>query len=166
MSSKLLNNITKIMLLSIFLLTFYAGSSVVLAQAPEAAACETLQRVTGESCNDQVGENAETVIQDTSDTVLGWLAIAGASIVVIMIVYGGILYAISGGDQNRVATAKKTIIYALVGLLVMVMAGFIINTVIGFADDATDGSSDPPPQFQGPPALFPGNNGTPGNSGT
>jgi len=57
------------------------------------------------------------------------LFIVGA-ISVIMIIIGGIRYVISGGDTGNVATAKNTILYAIVGLIVAIMAYAIINFVI------------------------------------
>ena len=49
---------------------------------------------------------------------------------VIMIVYGGILYVISAGDSGRVSKAKNTIMYAIVGLIVALLAYAIVNFVI------------------------------------
>ena len=49
---------------------------------------------------------------------------------VIMIVYGGILYVISAGDSGRVSKAKNTIMYAIVGLVVALLAYAIVNFVI------------------------------------
>ena len=58
------------------------------------------------------------------------LFIVGA-VAVIMIVIGGLRYVISGGDQANVAAAKNTILYALVGVIVAILAYSVINFVIG-----------------------------------
>ena len=58
------------------------------------------------------------------------LYIIGA-VAVIMIVFGGIRYVISGGDSAQVTAAKNTILYAVVGLVVALLAYAIINFVIG-----------------------------------
>ncbi len=57
------------------------------------------------------------------------LFIVGA-ISVIMIVIGGLRYVISGGNSANVTTAKNTILYAIVGLIISIMAYAIINFVI------------------------------------
>ena len=58
------------------------------------------------------------------------LFIVGA-ISVIMIVIGGLRYVVSGGNSSNVTTAKNTILYAIVGLIIAIMAYAIINFVIG-----------------------------------
>ncbi len=58
------------------------------------------------------------------------LFIIGA-ISVLMLIYGGIRYTISGGDSNAVTAAKNTILYAVVGIVVAIMAYAIVNYVIG-----------------------------------
>ena len=47
-----------------------------------------------------------------------------------MLVWGGIKYTTSAGDTNKVASAKNTIIYAIIGLIVSIMAYAIVNFVI------------------------------------
>ena len=49
---------------------------------------------------------------------------------VIMLIYGGIRYTISGGDSAQVTAAKNTIMYAIVGVVVALLAYAIINFVI------------------------------------
>jgi multisubunit Na+/H+ antiporter MnhB subunit len=57
------------------------------------------------------------------------LFILGA-VAVIMIVIGGIKYTTSNGDASSVTSAKNTIMYAVVGLIVALMAYAIVNFVI------------------------------------
>lgn len=60
---------------------------------------------------------------------------------VIMLIFGGFRYVISGGQKEAVTSAKNTILYAIVGLLVAIFAYAIIKFVIGAAigtDSATD----------------------------
>ena len=52
------------------------------------------------------------------------------AISVIMIVYGGIRYTTSGGNDKNVTAAKDTILYAVVGLVVAILAYAIVNFVI------------------------------------
>lgn len=53
-----------------------------------------------------------------------------ASVAVIFIVVGGIQYMTSAGDAGKVKTAKNTILYALIGLVVCVLAFAIVNWLI------------------------------------
>ena len=51
-------------------------------------------------------------------------------IAVIMIIVGGIRYTTSGGSSSEIDTAKNTIIYAVVGLVIAIMAYAIVNFVL------------------------------------
>jgi hypothetical protein len=69
------------------------------------------------------------------------LFIVGA-IAVIMIVIGGLRYVVSGGDATQVQSAKNTILYALVGVIVAILAYAAVNFVIGsFVPTANTSSS-------------------------
>lgn len=57
------------------------------------------------------------------------LFVVGA-VSVVMIIYGGLRYVISGGNTANVTVAKNTILYAVVGLIISIMAYAIINFVI------------------------------------
>ncbi len=58
------------------------------------------------------------------------LFIVGA-LAVIMIIWGGIRYAVSGGNSSAVTAAKNTIMYALIGLVVAFLAFAAVNFVLG-----------------------------------
>lgn len=60
-------------------------------------------------------------------SILAWV-IGAAS--VIMIIIGGIKYVTSSGDTNSVNSAKQTILYAAIGVVVSLMAQGIIYFVI------------------------------------
>ncbi|NCU37967.1 hypothetical protein EOL96_02820 [Candidatus Saccharibacteria bacterium] len=51
---------------------------------------------------------------------------------VIMIIIGGIKYTISSGDSATLTSAKNTIIYSIVGLIVAMSATAIITLVINY----------------------------------
>lgn len=58
------------------------------------------------------------------------LFIIGA-ISVIMLIIGGIRYVVSGGDSSAVTAAKNTILYAVIGIIVALLAYALVNFVIG-----------------------------------
>lgn len=49
---------------------------------------------------------------------------------VVMLIYGGIRYTISGGKQESVTAAKNTILYAIVGIVVALLAYAIVGFVV------------------------------------
>lgn len=63
------------------------------------------------------------------NTVANILIFIVGIIAVIMLIIGGIRYAVSGGDQSAVTSAKNTILYAIVGLIIAFLAFAIVNFV-------------------------------------
>ena len=49
---------------------------------------------------------------------------------VAFIIYGGIKYSMSAGDAAKVKSAKDTLMYAIIGLIVAILAYAIVNFVI------------------------------------
>ncbi len=47
-----------------------------------------------------------------------------------MLIIGGIRYTISGGDSTAVTSAKNTILYAVIGIIVALLAYAIVNFVL------------------------------------
>ena len=64
-------------------------------------------------------------------TITNTLLFILGAISVIMIIIGGLRYVISGGDSAAVTAAKNTILYAIVGVIVAILAYAVINFVIG-----------------------------------
>ena len=93
--------------------------------ASKKAACESIG-LTGSGC----GANSSNEVSDLLGTVVKLLSFLVGAVAVIMIVVGGFKYITSGGDANKVGSAKTTIIYALVGLIIVALAQFIVNFVI------------------------------------
>jgi type IV secretion system pilin len=64
-------------------------------------------------------------------TVTNVLLFIIGAISVIMLIIGGIRYVVSGGDSTAVSSAKNTILYAVVGIVVAILAFALVNFVIG-----------------------------------
>ncbi len=75
------------------------------------------------------GGDAKPLEKYIGDIVNIIVFIIGA-ISVLMIVIGGLRYVTSGGDSSSVTSAKNTILYAIVGLVVAIMAYAIVNFVL------------------------------------
>jgi hypothetical protein len=52
---------------------------------------------------------------------------------VIMIMVGGFKYITSAGDSSKASTAKMTIVYAVIGLVLVALAQFIVQFVLNKA---------------------------------
>lgn len=58
---------------------------------------------------------------------------------VFMIIYGGFRYITSGGSSERIGSAKNTLIYAIVGLIIVGLAQILVHFVLSQA--ASQGNS-------------------------
>ncbi len=80
----------------------------------------------------------EGVFTQVTNTVLYIVGIVS----VIMLIYGGLRYVISGGDSKKVTDAKNTILYAIIGLIISILAfaivNFVINAITGESDTAAN----------------------------
>jgi hypothetical protein len=63
-------------------------------------------------------------------TITNVLLFLIGAIAVIMLIIGGIRYTISGGDSTAVTSAKNTILYAVIGIIVALLAFAIVNFVL------------------------------------
>ena len=63
-------------------------------------------------------------------TVVNILLWAVGILSVIMIIFSGFRYITSAGDASKTKSARSTLIYSVVGLIVAIMAWAIVNMVI------------------------------------
>ena len=59
-------------------------------------------------------------------------------VAIIMIIYGGFRYITSGGASERVGNAKNTLIYAIVGLIIVALAQVIVHFVLNQTNSAVN----------------------------
>jgi hypothetical protein len=74
---------------------------------------------------DNKGDNAQNLI----GTIVNVLLFLVGALAVIMIIASGIFYVISSGDAGKVAKAKNTLTYSIVGLVVAFIAFALVNWV-------------------------------------
>ena len=73
--------------------------------------------------------SGETQVNGIIKTIVEVLLTAVGAISIIMIVIGGIMFALSSGDAQKAAKARNTVLYAVVGLAVSLFASAIVNFV-------------------------------------
>lgn len=92
-----------------------------------------LQVSTAESpdCSTSVNPDAtQTKVNNTITWIINVFSIVVGVAAVIMIIIGGLRYVISGGDSGNVTSAKNTILYAIIGLVVVALSQFIVKFVL------------------------------------
>ncbi len=77
-------------------------------------------------------------VNNMISTIINIFSVIVGVIAVIMIIIGGLKYITSSGDSNNITSAKNTILYAIIGLVVVALAQFIVKFVLSKA--AGDGS--------------------------
>lgn len=121
------------MLAKFFLtLTFVLG---IAAPLPAFAATDPYSGVCAQAndpaiCNSRGGSDPITGsngVLSKATTVVAFVAGAAA---VIFIVFAGIKYITAQGDPSQISSAKQSLIYAAVGLVVVVLARQIITFVL------------------------------------
>lgn len=129
----IITSLKKYVMMSAVSLTLMLGLAAPLATSSVAIADSRSQICAGigETGGNCSGANGGNQLQHTVKFVvqlLSWIVgIAG----IIMIIVAGIKYTTSGGDPSSVTSAKRTLIYALIGLVVASLAQFIVHYVIG-----------------------------------
>ncbi len=96
--------------------------------SPQAAACTGSNGTwDGSKCISVNGaKDVGSLLKDVTNTLI---FVVGA-VSIIMIIIGGLRYVLSGGDSSGVKGAKDTVLYAVVGVIVAVVAYGIVNFVI------------------------------------
>jgi len=73
-----------------------------------------------------------TKLGNVISTVVTVLLVGAAVISLFFLIYGGIRWITSGGDKSKVDSARQTIVASIIGLIIALLAYFIINIVLGF----------------------------------
>ncbi|MEK7599542.1 MAG: pilin [Patescibacteria group bacterium] len=87
----------------------------------------------GTSCGSAGTNSDNSGIKELAAKIVQAFSIIVGAVSVIMIIYGGFRYITSGGDSGRVGNAKNTLIYAIVGLIIVALAQVIVHFVINTA---------------------------------
>lgn len=123
----------KVLLKAIFIVT-----SLLFFAAPPALAYDVFKEPCASGTDSSFCQNVQQ--QAGEDRIIGpngiittitriFVFFTGAvSVIVIMI--GGLKYVLANGDSNAVSSAKNTILYALVGLVVALFAQVLVSFVL------------------------------------
>lgn len=95
---------------------------------------------------DSTGQQDSRSAGDIAKDVVNIMFFIVGIMAVIMIIWGGIRYVLSAGNSAALTSAKNTIMYAIIGLIVAILAytivNFVINTVSGNSGSSSSNSSN------------------------
>lgn len=114
---------------------FIAGGTLLVPTTTLRSATYTWENFTtgfqntdaiADESNIKSDRDVPTFIRDVLNLLLGFVAI----IAIAVLVYGGFLYVTALGDHSKASTAKQVILYAVIGLVIIGIAGIAVNVVI------------------------------------
>lgn len=95
------------------------------------------------SCDTGGGaKSSPEAIMKTVINLFSWIV---GAIAVVMMIFGGFKYITSGGDSGKITTAKNTIIFAIIGLVIVAASQLIVNFVLNKTIQTTKQSSTSTP---------------------
>jgi hypothetical protein len=122
------------------LLSLFASIAMVFSAGLTVSAQDAQQQINNGLCagsNLQItdnpgqcriaGSDATTKINRIVHTIVNLLSALVGIVAVIMIIIGGFRYITSGGNDTSVTAAKNTILYAIIGLVVVALAQIIVR---------------------------------------
>ena len=118
----------------IFSINIFFSPSVSAADAftgRQGSDCNLFLGFTTWDCGVSISDDAtlKTGIWQIAANVATDIAVAAAYLVLGYVIYGGYLYTFSGGDPGKVATGRKTLTQAFIGLAIVMSANLIMSTI-------------------------------------
>lgn len=129
---KLKNYIMSLAVSGMLVVPFLASGGVAVAQTTSPNIQESLDKGTCLSTTDANCEtqDPDTTVNELIATVINIFSLIVGVVSVIMIIIGGLKYITSGGDSGNVSGAKNTILYAVIGLVIVALAQVIVRFVL------------------------------------
>jgi hypothetical protein len=81
-------------------------------------------------CDQSTDNNGGLSVSGVMTLIINIFSIIVGFIAVVMIIVGGVRYITSGGDSSNISAAKNTIIYAIIGLIIVALAQVIVHFVL------------------------------------
>lgn len=119
------------------LLTPIAATVPTFAQNVDKNLCNgaNLDLTDGGTCTKTTQTGTDS-LNNLVHTIINIFSLVVGIVSVIMIIVGGFRYVTSGGASDSVSGAKNTIIYAIIGLVVVALAQFIVQFVLNKVTNA------------------------------
>ena len=88
------------------------------------------------TCDQGSIDEATTSVNDIMTDDINIFSLVVGVVSVIMIIIGGLKYITSAGDSGNVSGAKNTILYAIIGLVIVALAQIIVRFVLAKVGEA------------------------------
>ncbi|OGH15945.1 MAG: hypothetical protein A3C30_03855 [Candidatus Levybacteria bacterium RIFCSPHIGHO2_02_FULL_40_18] len=81
------------------------------------------------SCVSPEGVATLSCIPVVLQNIINALIVIAGIVSVFMIIYAGYKYVMSEGDPEKISSARKTLVYALAGLIFIFLSFFFLNAI-------------------------------------
>jgi hypothetical protein len=117
--------------------TVAAGASVA-AMPFYAKAVEVGSLRPSGSGDDFTAANADQQIRDISGSIIDTVLLIAGILAVIYLIYSGVQYITSSGNTEKTKSARQGIINAVIGIVVITAAFFIVRFAVGAGTQVAD----------------------------
>lgn len=112
-------------LVAVFALALVVPAVAGAAATPPTSPTELLNQTANKS-----GQTQTRSLTDIIGNIIQWILGLVGVVLLIMFIYGGVLYATSAGNEDKVETGKKVMLYAIIGVVIIALAFALTRYVI------------------------------------
>lgn len=123
---------TLVIFLSVITIISFASSGIIAANTADQV-CEGIGGAVGINGCDPTASQQGRSLPELVALIINIFSWVVGAVAVIMLIYAGFRYITGGGDDNSIKSAKNTILYAVIGLVVVVLSQVIVNFVLNQA---------------------------------
>ena len=117
------------------MMTFFSFSAYGMVSANTIdEVCGGIGGTVGTSGCDPTASQGGQSLPELAALIINILSWVVGAVAVIMLIFAGFRYVTSGGDENAVKGAKNTVIYAVIGLVIVVLSQIFVNLVLNQAN--------------------------------
>lgn len=109
------------------LLVLLSAGFIFYVQVPADAAINASK---GDACAGVGGCGTGGDVENAIKAIVNLITIIIGIVAVVMIIISGFRFITSGGDSNTITSARNGLLYALVGLVIVVLAQVIVRFVL------------------------------------
>ncbi len=121
-------------------------SDEICCLLPEGQSAPTVSAPLGTKVTEDAGKGNTTVgyglknplgsrtIPQIIGAIIGWLSGLAGALFMLYLIWGGIEWMTAGGSSEKLKKGQQKIIYAILGVVIVVLSYFIVDMVIGLTN--------------------------------
>ena len=108
-----------------FVMTLIVPAVAGAVSSPPTSPTELLNQTAEKS-----GQTTTRSLPEIIGNIIQWILGLVGVVLLIMFIYGGVLYATSAGNEEKVETGKKVMLYAIIGVVIIALSFALTRYVI------------------------------------